>query len=49
VIATVQKNVAGVFVRAAVPSADKVTIHLNKVVDENVPVGFMVIDPPPAP
>lgn len=44
VVATMQKHVAGVYVTAAVPSADKVTIYLNQAVTAATPVGFFVIN-----
>lgn len=43
-----QKNVAGVFVAAAVPnvSGNSITIYLNKAVTTTYPVGWMVIEHP---
>jgi hypothetical protein len=48
VIVTVQKNVTGVWVRAAVPNVagSSVTIYLNKAVTTSVPVAWMVIERP---
>jgi hypothetical protein len=48
VLATPQKNVAGVYVQAAVPnvSAHTVTISLNKTVGASYPVAWMVVERP---
>ena len=48
IIATSQKNVAGVWVTAAVPNVSDgtITIHLNKAVTHNYAVGWMVIEHP---
>jgi hypothetical protein len=43
-VATLQQHVAGVYVTAAVPSANKVTIYLNKAVTAATKVGFFVIN-----
>jgi len=48
VLATPQKNVAGVFVQGAVPSvsAHTVTISLNNTVGASYPIGWMVVERP---
>jgi hypothetical protein len=44
VIATLQTNRTGVFVRAVVPAAGKFTIYLNKAASGATDVGFLVIN-----
>lgn len=44
VIATLQTNRTGVYVRAVVPAAGKFTIYLNKAVGSATDVGFLVIN-----
>jgi hypothetical protein len=48
VLVTVQRNVPGIWVRAAVPDvgAGSITIYLNKATSTNVPVAWMVIERP---
>jgi hypothetical protein len=48
VLVMIQKNIAGVWVRAAVPNVagSSVTIYLNKAVSKSVPVAWMVIERP---
>jgi len=48
VLATAQKNVAGVWVAAAVPnvSAKTVTIFLNKTVTVSYPVAWFIVEKP---
>jgi len=48
VFTTVQKNITGTWVRAAVPNVagSSVTIYLNKAVTKSVPVAWMVIEQP---
>ena len=48
VLATAQKNVAGVWVAAAVPnvSAKTVTIYLNKTVTVSYPVAWFIVEKP---
>jgi hypothetical protein len=48
VLATAQKNVAGVWVEAAVPnvSAKTVTIYLNKTVTVSYPVAWFIVEKP---
>ena len=48
VLVTAQKNVAGVWVRAAVPNVagNSITIYLNKNVTTSMPVAWMVVEKP---
>ena len=48
ILVTAQKNVAGVWVRAAVPNVagSSITIYLNKAVTTSMPVAWMVIEHP---
>ncbi len=48
VLVTPQKNVAGVYVQAAVPNvtAKTVTVNLNKAVPASYPVAWMIIEKP---
>ena len=48
VLATAQKNVAGVYVQAAVPdvAAKTITIYLNKSVGASYPVAWMIVERP---
>ena len=46
VLATLQQNVAGVYVQAAVPnvSGSSFSIHLNKAVSANITVGWFIVN-----
>ena len=44
VVATLQSNVSGVYVRAAVPSTNAITVYLNKAPGTTVIVGFLVVN-----
>ena len=44
VIATVQTNKAGVYVRAVVPAGGKFTIYLSKAPTAAIVVGYLVVN-----
>ncbi len=44
IVATLQTNVSGCYVRAACPSTNKLTIYLSKAPGKTVYVGYVVVN-----